>query len=190
MRIVAAPQGADPLTDDELICQLRTGDRAAFDILYGRYFSRVYHFVDKRLRNRADTEESVQEVFINIFSSIDSYRGEAPFSAWVFGLTRRTIARRFKRKRHPTVPLFEDEQEGDLSHVSSSPTPLESYECEERLSRMDEAASSQLTPLQWTLFRLHHVEDQSISEIADRFAKSEDAVKSNLYRTRKILLAR
>ena len=187
---MAAQQVAAPLTDDELICQLKMGDRAAFDVLYGRYFSRVYHFVDKRLRNPADSEESVQEVFINIFSSIDGYRGEAPFSAWVFGLTRRTIAGRFKRKRHPTVPLFDDEQGSEFSHVSPAPTPLESYECEERLSRMDEAASSKLTPLQWTLFRLHHVEDRSISEIADRLAKSEDSVKSNLYRTRKILLAR
>jgi RNA polymerase sigma factor (sigma-70 family) len=187
---VAAPQVTAPLTDDELISQLRAGDRAAFDILYERYFSRVYHFVDKRLRNRADTEESVQEVFINIFSSIDSYRGEAPFSAWVFGLARRTIARRFKRKRHPTVPLFEDEQEGESAHVSSTPTPLEAYECEERLSRMEEAVSSKLSPLQWKLFRLHHVEDKSISEIADRLERTEDSIKSNLYRTRKILMAR
>jgi len=187
---VAAPQIAAPLTDDELIVQLKAGDRGAFDVLYERYLARVYHFVDSRLRNRADTEETVQEVFINIFSSIDSYRGEAPFPAWVFGLTRRTIARRFKRKRHPTVPLFEDDQEGESSHVSTGPTPLESYECEERLARMEEVVSSKLTPEQWTLFRLHHVEDKPISEIATQLAKSEDSIKSNLYRTRKILLAR
>ena len=55
---------------------------------------------------------------------------------------------------------------------------------------MEEAVSKKLTPLQWTLFRLHHMEDKPISEIADRLSKSEDAVKSNLYRARKILLAR
>ena len=193
---MAAPQIVEiveivaPVTDDDVIAQIRAGDVAAFDVLYERYFSRVYHFVDKRLRNRADTEETVQEVFINIFSSVESYRGDAPFAAWVFGLTRRTIARRFKRKRHPTVPLFEDEQEGELSRICSGPTPLETYECEERLTRMEEAVSNKLTSEQWTLFRLHHMEDRSISEIASQLSKSEDAIKSNLYRTRKILLAR
>ncbi len=55
---------------------------------------------------------------------------------------------------------------------------------------MDEVVSDKLTPEQWRLFRLHHMEDQSISEIAGNVSKSEDAIKSNLYRTRKILLAR
>ncbi len=97
---------------------------------------------------------------------------------------------REQRKRHPTVPLFEDEQEGELSHLTSGPTPLEAYECSERLSRMDQVVSDKLTAEQWNLFRLHHMEDQSISQIADHVSKSEDAIKSNLYRTRKILLAR
>jgi RNA polymerase sigma factor (sigma-70 family) len=188
--VVAAPQIVAPETDEDVIAEVRAGNIGAFDVLYERYFSRVYHFVDKRLRNRADTEETVQEVFINIFSSIDSYRGDAPFSAWVFGLTRRTIARRFKRKRHPTVPLFEDEQEGELARLSAGPTPLETYECQERLSQLEDVVSTRLTSEQWTLFRLHHMEDRSIVEIASELSKSEDSIKSNLYRTRKILLAR
>jgi len=186
---VAAPEISAPLTDDELIIQLKAGDETAFDRLYERYFSRLYHFVDKRLRNRADTEETVQDVFINIFSSIDSFRGDAPFASWVFGVTRRTIARRFKRKRHPTVPLFDDELDTQ-SHISPEPTPLESYECEERLKQLEAVVSNKLTSEQWALFRLHHVEDKPISEIASCFSKSEDAIKSTLYRTRKILLAR
>ena len=187
---MAAPEMVVPLSDDDLIAEIRGGEAGAFDLLYECYFSRVYHFVDKRLRNRADTEVTVQEIFINIFSSIDSYRGEAPFAAWVFGLSRRTIARRFKRKRHPTVPLFEDEQEGELSRITAGPTPLETYECAERLTRLEDVVSNKLTAEQWTLFRLHHMEDKSISEIASQLSKSEDSVKSNLYRTRKILLAR
>ena len=84
---------------------MRGGDCAAFDALYRRYFTRIYRFLDRRLNNRADVEETVQEVFINLFSSLDGFRGEAPFAAWVFGLTRRTLANRFKRKRAATVPL-------------------------------------------------------------------------------------
>ena len=66
------------IPDEELVAQVVQGDGAAFQILYDRYFGRVYAFVQRRLRNRADVEETVQEVFINVFSSIGSYRGEAP----------------------------------------------------------------------------------------------------------------
>ena len=43
---------------------------------------------------------------------------------------------------------------------------------------------------QRTLFEMHHLENHPIGEIARRLRKSEDAVKSNLYRARKLLLAR
>jgi RNA polymerase sigma-70 factor, ECF subfamily len=191
----AAVQRADdaPESDEALVAKLRAGDAPAFDLLYERYFKRVYHFVDKRLRNRADSEETTQEVFINIFSSIDSYRGEAAFAAWVFGLTRRTIAARYKRRRHATVPLDSEEAERGASTsraASTAATPLEVYEYNERLAQMDAAMQSCLSEEQRVLFRMHHLDDQPIGDIARQLAKSEDAVKSNLYRTRRLLMSR
>ena len=192
---MAAERPADvELTDETLVERIRAGDKAAFDRLYDRFYKRVYLFVDKRLRNRADTEETVQEVFINVFSSIDGFRGDAPFAAWVFGVTRRTLAGRFKRKRHPTVPLLEEESESaggqGACGTSPAPSPLEVVECEELLTQIEGKFATRLTPEQRDLFRMHHLEDRPISEIALALAKSENAVKSNLYRARKVLLAR
>jgi len=127
-------------------------------------------------------------VFFNIFSCLASYRAEAPFGAWVFGLTRRTLASRFKRKRTETVPLAEGDDTGAL--YARDGDPHQAYECAERLGRMERTIREELSPEQWHLFRLHHLENRSIQEIACNAAKSEDAVKSHLYRTRKLLLAR
>lgn len=179
--------------DDALIARIRQGDRTAFDQLYAHYFPRVFRFVDRRLSNRADVEETVQEVFINLFSSLDSYRGDAPFAAWVFGVTRRTLASRFKRRRHDTIPLGDDEPEGvDGVHDSMQrqPDPHAVYECNERLARLEDAVTRDLSPEQWQLFQLHHLENRSIQEIARETRKTEDAVKSHLYRARRLLLAR
>lgn len=183
----------DETPDEVLVDRLRGGEEAAFQALYERYFQRVFQYLDRRLRNRADTEETTQEVFVNVFASIDGFRGEAPFGAWVFGLTRRTLANRFKRKRHATVALFEDD--GDkidlwLTTVRREPDPLESYEASERLARLADAVHRELTREQWQLFELHHLHHQSIHEIARSLNKSVDAVKSNLYRARKVLMAR
>jgi RNA polymerase sigma-70 factor (ECF subfamily) len=185
--------GIDPIPDEELIEKVKGGDEAAFEVLYERYFPRVYRFVDKRMRNRADTEETVQEVFINVFSSIASYRGEAPFAAWVLGVTRRTIASRFKKKQHKTVPLEGAEEPATLNvmmpTIQREPTPLEHYECEERIGRLERAVA-RLTREQRRLFELHHLHHRPIQELAQTLRKSEDAVKSNLYRARKLLLSR
>lgn len=180
--------------DEALVDRIRSGDRAAFDELYQRYFKRVYAFLDKRLRNRWDTEETTQEVFINIFASLDGYRGDAPFAAWVFGLTRRTLAARFRRKRHPMVPLMEEDEERSVSSLTAAgqpeATPLENYEYNERATQIARTLETEISDEQRTVFELHHLESIPIAEIARSLSKSEDSVKSNLYRTRKLLLTR
>jgi RNA polymerase sigma factor (sigma-70 family) len=159
---VDAPERAG---DEPLLARIRQGDRAAFDQLYERYFPRVYRFIDRR---------------------------DAPFAAWVFGVARRTLAARFKRRRHDTVPLGDDEPEGvdSLGAVQRAPDPHAVYEYNERLSRLDAAIERDLSSEQWELFQLHHLENRSIQDIARETSKSEDAVKSHLYRARRLLLAR
>ncbi|MBY0399609.1 RNA polymerase sigma factor [Myxococcota bacterium] len=194
-RSADAPSGAQSVVPDEmLVDRVRTGDRAAFDELYQRYFKRVYAFLDKRLRNRWDTEETTQEVFINVFASLDGYRGDAPFAAWIFGLTRRTLAARFRRKRHPVVPLMEEDEDRAIGGLTAAgqpeATPLENYEFNERAAQICRTLETEMTDEQRTVFALHHLEALPIAEIARTLSKSEDSVKSNLYRTRKLLLPR
>jgi RNA polymerase sigma-70 factor (ECF subfamily) len=189
--MAAADVAAPVLSEPELIERVVQGDVEAFDTLYERYFPRVVRFVRKRVSNQADAEETVQEVFINVFSSLHSYRGDAPLAAWVFGLTRRTLANRYKRRRAETVPLPGDEQYQalDLARTATDGDPHAAYEYGERLGRLQDAAD-RLSSDQWQLFKLHHLENRSIEEIAGTVRKSEDAVKSHLYRARKLLLAR
>jgi RNA polymerase sigma-70 factor (ECF subfamily) len=180
--------------DEQLIERILDGEKEAFDVIYDRYFRRVFSFVNRRLHNRADTEETVQDVFIGVFSSLGSFRGEAPFAAWVLGIARRTVANRFKKKQHATVP-FEVEDEPRMVDLLAptlhrATTPLEDYECRERIAHLEETASRQLTEEQRRLFELHHLRHRSINDIAALTRKSEDSVKSNLYRARKLLLAR
>ncbi len=180
-------------TDTELIERVLEGDQGAFEMLYDRYFPRILAFVNKRVSNRADAEEIVQEVFINIFSSLGTFRAEAPFAAWALGVARRTVWNRFKKKRHPTVPFDAGEDPDDFDALSTStpraPTPLEDYECRERIGQLNTIAQHALTSEQRELVERHHLLHQSIETIAKGMNKSENAVKSNLYRARKLLLA-
>ena len=180
-------------SDEQLVERIARRDEAAFRALYERYFPRIYRFVARRLSNRADAEETVQEIFINIFTGVHGWRREGAFIAWVFGLTRRTVANRFKRQRPTAVALDEEipvDSEACGSAVRRESNPLEDYECRDRLRRLQQAARHDLTQVQWDLFRLHHLQDRSIEDIARASCRSEDSVKSHLYRARKTLLAR
>ena len=189
----AEPAIPAEITDEELVDLVKKGEESAFTLLYDRYFSRVYRFAYSRLRNREDSEETAQETFIAVFSSIESFRGEAPFAAWVLGVTRRVIASRFKKKRHITVPL-NDEEPASITAVSPTlqrePTPLEMYECRERIGRLENAAINDLSSSQRLLFERHHLDHESIGALSSSLDQTEDSVKSNLYRARKILLER
>ena len=192
MLVVAA--AATQSDESELIDRVLAGEREAFDRIYERYLPRVFGFVHRRLGNRADTEEAVQEVFFHVFSCLASYRKESPFSAWVLGIARRTVANRFKRKRHPTVPLDTAEEQESVDYADPLlgviPTPHETYECLERIMRLEAVAERELTPEQRLLFVSHHLNHEPITDIAARLEKSADAIKSNLYRARRLLLAR
>jgi RNA polymerase sigma-70 factor (ECF subfamily) len=179
------------LSDDELLERLAAGERGAFDALYDRYYARVRSFLARRLDNPADVDDTTQEVFSNLFASLHSFRRQAPFAAWVFGLTRRTLAHRFKKRRIESVPLGDEELEtqppGRLGR-GAQPDPHQAYECLERLLRLD-AAARELSEEQREIFELHHLRFLSIQEIARTTLRSEDSVKSHLYRTRRLLLA-
>ena len=179
--------------DQLLIARVISGDAEAFECLYECYLPRVYGFVRKRLHNRADVEEAVQDVFLAAFSSLESFRGDAPFGAWLLGIARRTVANRFKKKQHPTVPLEPEEEpqvvDSIIPTLQRVATPLEHYECQERILRIEETGALRLSAEQWQLFELHHLEHHSISDIARATYKSENAVKSNLYRVRRVLFA-
>jgi RNA polymerase sigma-70 factor (ECF subfamily) len=183
------PRPGVPVADEELVESILEGDERAFEALYERYFPRIYSFVERRINNHADSEELTQETFLNLFLSLASFRREAPFAAWVLGVTRRTIAARFKKKRCETVALSEESAERSTT-VYREPDPHAVYEYNERIGRMRAAASDNLTGEQRQLFLLHHIHNRPIREIARQVAKSEDAVKSLLYRARKVLLSR
>ena len=70
----------------------------------------------------------------------------------------------------------------------ADPSPLEQYEMSERARNLCRAMEHDLSPEQRRIFEMHHLESIPIAEIAQQLSKSEDSVKSNLYRTRKLLL--
>ena len=174
--------------DREIVAGIRSASEEDFNLLYERYFQRVYSFAYTRLRNRADTEEVVQETFTVVFRSIDAYRGQSSLLSWIYGIAKNTVNNHVRRARAYEARIERAEIELQRgSHSLASCTPEENLS----LRRCAEAVHDRLASVAgWhaEVFLLRHVENLPINEIARRMSRSNDAVRSSLYRVKRMLV--
>ena len=179
------PQDKKSWSDDqELVQEILNGSSEHFDMLYNAYFHRVYRFALKRLGDPGEAEDVTQEVFFTVFNALKSFQGNSTLLVWIFGVTRNTVNRRFRRPR----PRIESIEGPDAREISSGGVPIdEAVDARRMLLRCDDVIEHVLTPLQRRIFHLKHLRRQSIRNIAEALGKSEDAIKANLYRMRKAI---
>ena len=178
----------DSRSDAQLVESIRRGDSTAFDVLYERYFQRIHAFAYARLRNRADAEEIVQETFTAVFRSVDAYRGQSSLLSWIYGIAKNTINNSVRRAR-----AHEYRIERAKSELVRSADSIDSCTPEEQLNfhRSAEALRESLESVsdwQVEVFMLRHFENLTIQEIADRMRRSNDAIRSSLYRVKRLVV--
>jgi RNA polymerase sigma-70 factor (ECF subfamily) len=173
-------------SDAEIVERILAGDREAFELLYETYFPRVYRFALKRLRDPGEAEDVTQEVFMTVHRALGSFRGTSSLLVWIFGVTRNTVNRRFRRAR-PRMQSLDDESAPEVSGYEAPPDQI--ADARRVLRRCASVIEQDLTPLQRRIFHLKHLRRQPIRSIAQALGKSEDAVKANLYRMRRAIAA-
>ncbi len=174
----------------ELIQHLRTGDELAFKSMVEAYQDMVFNTALGIVQNTEDAEDVAQEVFIQVFRSIDQFKGDARLSTWVYRITTTKaldhIRSRKRKKRFAFITsLFSASNE--LVHE-----PVDFHHPGVELDRKEQAALlfrmiSQLPDNQKVAFNLHKTEELSYQEIADIMGISVSAVESLLFRARQNL---
>ena len=184
----APVESAPALSDLELVQAIQAGDQAAFTVLYERYFQRVHHFAHARLRNRADAEEVAQETFLSVFRSLDSFQGRSSLLSWIYGIAKNTVNNHLRRaKAHDQRIERAEEELVRNAHGFESCSPEEHV----RFRRCADAALQSLDEVsEWQadVFAMRHLENLPIQEIADRMERSNDAIRSSLYRVKRLVV--
>lgn len=92
--------------DQLLIERIRQGEAIAWDELIARFEGRLLAFVETRLRNRAASEDVVQEAFVGFLTSLPNYDGGRPLESWLFSICAHKLTDHLRREgRRPTIPL-------------------------------------------------------------------------------------
>ena len=180
------------MTDEaKFIRRLKRRDEQAFTEMVRDYQDRVFAIVYRMVGDRAEAEDVAQEVFVTVFKSIDSFRGESKFSTWLFRIaTNHTknrlkyLARRHHKKKSSIDDEYEREMKTPLSEISPRPDRLaEGAEME----RVIKEALAALDEDQRAILVFRDIEQLSYAEIADILGVREGTVKSRLFRARAAL---
>jgi RNA polymerase sigma-70 factor (ECF subfamily) len=129
--------------DRLLVRRIRTGDKEAWAECIARFEGRLLAFVDSRLRDRAASEDVVQETFLGFLIGLPNYRDDTPIETFLFSIAAHKLTDLLRRQgRRPTLPLCTNdgsERGGEPSAVgrvaSSLARSRERHGIEERALR-------------------------------------------------------
>jgi RNA polymerase sigma-70 factor, ECF subfamily len=103
----AAPS---PVSEDrQLLARIAQQDRRAFEVLYRRYYRRVFHFVARLVRQEAAAEEVVSDVMFAVWQGAGSFEGASSVSTWILGIAYRQAMKLIEKNRKHSVVDSNDE---------------------------------------------------------------------------------
>ena len=150
--------------------------------LFAEFADGVYTLAFRMLGDRHLAEDVVQETFIKVMRSLDTFRGDGPMAAWLYRIGyREAIAVSRRRREDPVEPaeiaLRADRPADDVEHVVVA---------RELATRLDGAIAGLPEALR-SAFVLRDVEGLSTAEVAEVLDISSSAVKMRLARARQAL---
>jgi RNA polymerase sigma-70 factor (ECF subfamily) len=164
------------------VAQARTGDPAAWDLLFQRYQLPLYVYAYELVRDEQAALDIVQETFINAARHLGSLRDDDKFGGWLFGIAHQKCIQRWRKQSR---------EQAALEELSEAPAELAEDPRDGLIRREQEAAFMNLLeqlPLpQRSALLLHFVEEFSVEDIAGITGVSPGTVKSRLHYAKKAL---
>jgi len=168
----------------ELTHPARQGKYVVFESIYQQYCDYVRSVCLRMLRNPAEVEDVTQDVFVNVFLKLHTFRGESTFSTWLYRLTTNQVLMRFRKNKQNHVSLDELlNEDGDLDSFGGPDLHL--YGAGDRVDL--QAAMDRLPDGCRTVFVLHDIQGYGHQEIAELIGYSIGNSKSQLHKARRRL---
>src|ERR1041385_9031830 len=157
-----------------------TRDMEAFEEIYHLHHKRLVSIWFRMVRNASDAEDLTQQVFIQLFRKLDTFRGESSFTTWLHRMTVNQVLMHFRRRAVKTEKTTED-----------GTTPIRIVNGTENPSRMAlidrialNQAIGQLPPGYRMVFILHDLEGYEHDQIGKMLGCAVGTSKSQLHKAR------
>jgi RNA polymerase sigma-70 factor, ECF subfamily len=175
-------------SDKELLDCARQGDPAAFRTLIRRHDRYLYRVARSVLADDHEAEDVIQQTYLQAFTGLAAFRGQASLRTWLTRITLNEAIRR--RRQRSTVELAETEvtaRERDRGEAHPDP---ERMAARSQIRKTLEAAIDALPPAFRTVLILRDVEEVSAVQAAKILGIKTETVRTRLHRARRMLRER
>jgi RNA polymerase sigma-70 factor (ECF subfamily) len=187
----------DEKSEERFLERLAAHDERAFNELVQAYEQRVYRLVFRMLGRRDEAEDMAQEVFVQVFKAIGSFRGDSKLGTWIYRIAVNLCKNRIKYlgRRHSSdeeelEPVAErsaldDRKSGAVGETSRPDQVVEGYQIETIVQECMAGIDADFREV----LVLRDVEDLSYEELCEVTGLPDGTVKSRLHRARAMLKA-
>lgn len=185
-------QAVSEVALDRIIKLAASGNERAFEQLVSIYEGTVYNMAMYMTKNHDDALDVSQEVFVKLWQSLPSFRGECSMKSYIMKLTRNAaldLKRKRSRRQSTSLTVENDrgeEVEMDIPDTSVESNPEEAYLRAERIQKVREGIMK-LDDEQRQMIVMRDMNGMSYADIAKALGMNEGTVKSRLNRARSAL---
>jgi RNA polymerase sigma-70 factor (ECF subfamily) len=182
-----ARKQAEPtqLAEADLVKRAQQGDAAAFEQIYRLHSRRVYSLCLRMAGNPTEAEDLTQDVFLQLFRKISTFRGESAFSTWLHRMSVNIVLMRFRKQPKgetslDTITNHDDGSSGAAQEFGGADLRLDGV-----IDRVAlQAAISELAPGYRAMFILHYIQGYKHIEIARILGCTTGNSKSQTHKAR------
>lgn len=167
---------------------LKNDERATFNFLFDKYYSRLYYFSNRYLNMTSEAEEVVQDVFLKLWLNKDTLDENLSIQSYLFTIVKNSvlniIRKRTSRRNYEQNELFTS-----TAYAAESPIDVEFLE----LSKILQDAINTLPSKRKEVFLLSRYEELTNKEIAEKLGISIKTVEAQItaaLKQLKIILAK
>lgn len=175
------------MSDQELIKQLKEGNESAFKIIVEKWQDMVFNTCMGLVQDANDAEDVAQEVFIQVYESVEQFKGESKFSTWLYRIAvTKSLDHLRKKKRKKRFAFLQSLFGVNEEEVIQDPEfhhPGVKLENKEQAAVLFKAISK-LPDNQKAAFTLHKLEGLSYQEVAEALSTTVSSVESLMHRAR------
>ena len=179
---------AQPDTIETLIQRCLAGDQQAWELIVRQHWRKVFNIAYKFVGKHDEAEDLVQEIFLKIFKSLNTFDRRANFQTWIVSISRNLCIDHYRSVRKERQTIAREVDTSDLQPASADRGPYQAVEHGDLRTLLRQALQTLPVTLR-TAVILRDLQELSYQEIADRLGLPEGTVKSRINRGR-IELAR
>lgn len=165
------------LSDQNALELLQQDPVKGFKVLFDKYWDMLYAIAVTKLPSSEEARDTVQEVFLSLWTSRGSIRDEASLFPWLNTCLRNRVYNHYARNK--TRQQFIRDMEGRFTDAANN---VAEKLASKELKALIEEAISQLPPKMQLVFRMNKEQQLTPAEIAKSLSLSVQTVKNQLYR--------